>query len=148
MDTREHTINYLSEAGWTPEPDKDHAERIRWTHHSGEVAVIPSVEEWPRDRLAHGEALRRITAADRVNHQTVTGAVPYDPSGNLLLHMNGEGRKHEAAFRDAPEDDQVRHLRRQHFADDVQTYRETATDPGQPLASLSEAHEWWHYRDR
>lgn len=63
-----------------------------------------------------------------------------------MLHQNGTGTRHLAAFAEAAEADQIRHLNRQHSFSDTDRARQTATDPGKPLASLAEAHEWWHAR--
>ena len=78
--------------------------------------------------------------------QTSPAAVGYAKSP--MLHQNGRGLEHETAFRAATEDDQARHLKRQHALADVDRARRTATDPGKPLATLAEAHEWWHIRQR
>lgn len=113
-----------------------------------------TLEQKPDPRTAYANGPDGLPLCSRcaaaVNAEQPGGATPaaVDYARSPMLHQNGRGLEHEAAFRAAAEDDQARHLKRQHMLADVDGARRTATDPGKPLASLSEAHEWWHIRQR
>ena len=115
-----------------------------WRHSAGETVALPAADEWETDSQEARQRVYRLAAriaeCDRVPLHLVTGATPFDPKTDPVLHFNGRGRKHYDAFRTADQERQHRHIRREHSSDPDRACLIAGTD------SLTEAHEWLHDR--
>lgn len=139
---RDTITDYLKRADWkltreAPQSGRDQNEW--WDSPTGERISLPPAQGWTLQD-AHRVA-GRIAAIDRVPaHQVMGTEPPFDPKSDPVLHYNGRGRAHYAAFRESDDARQARHLTREHSAPPERTRLITGLD------TLADAHEWLHDR--
>jgi len=139
---RSAITGYLIRSGWTlaREGSSSVIGQTDWWDSPGGVRVsLPQYQGWT-DQDGRNAA-HRIGEIDGVPPHEVMGTEPpFDPKSDPVLHVNGRGRAHQAAFRDADEARQQRHLKREHSLDPERALRVTGT------ATLHDAHEFAHDR--
>jgi hypothetical protein len=135
---RSAIIGHLTRLGWTlTRTDSDHSEI--WQPPAGPTIRIEPVQGWTDDDAR--TAARRVSAIDGTPWHEVLGVpAPFDPKSDPVLHVNGREAEHAAAFRDADEARQIRHLKREHSIAPESAVTISGADP------LPEAHEWLHYK--
>lgn len=134
--------DYLTRAGWKltrSEPDTGWDRSEWWDAPGGQRISLPPAQGWSNQDAQIAAA--KIGKVDAVPPHQVTGTPPpFDPKSDPVLHVNGRGRPHLAAFADADDARRERHMKREH-----------STEPDRALAisgtgTLDEAHDWFHDR--
>jgi hypothetical protein len=139
---RSAITNYLIRTGWTlaREGSSSVIGQTDWWDSPGGVRIsLPQYTDWTDQEGRN--AGRRIGEIDGVPPHVVMGTEPpFDPKSDPVLHVNGRGRGHQAAFRDADDARQQRHLKREHSIDSDKALRVAGA------TTLPEAHKFIHDR--
>lgn len=139
---RKRITDYLIQSGWTLTREASSSvigQTDWWDSPSGVRIALEPHQGWT-DQDARSVA-RRIGEIDKVPpHQVMGTEPPFDPKSDPVLHTNGRGRAHHAAFVAADGARQERHMKREHQA-----------EPDRALliagaATLTEAHAYFHDR--